>query len=58
MDVFLNRIDGIDDAILSMFFSKRTVDRELEMKIRNEVNGCSKLTYWCDGPVPYPLGGG
>lgn len=57
MDVFLNRVDGIDDAILSMFFSKRTVDRELEMKVRNEVNACTKLTYWCDGPVPYLLGG-
>lgn len=57
MDVFLNRVDGIDDAILSMFFSKRTVDRELEMKIRNEVNANSKLTYWCDGPIPFPLGG-
>lgn len=56
MDVFLNRVDGIDDAILSMFFSKRTVDRELEMKIRNEVNACSKLTYWCDSDKPLPLG--
>lgn len=34
MDVYLNRIDGWDDAILSMFYSKRTVTRELEEDIR------------------------
>lgn len=42
MEVYLNKIDGIDDAIISMFLSKRTLTRELEMKIRNIV---SKNTY-------------
>lgn len=34
MEVYLNRIDGWDDAILSMFYSKRTVTRKLEEEIR------------------------
>lgn len=34
MEVYLNRIDGWDDAILSMFYSKRTITRELEENIR------------------------
>lgn len=38
MEVFLNRVDGLDDAIISMFLSKRTLTRELEMDIRNEVS--------------------
>lgn len=37
MQVYLNRIDGWDDAILTMFYSKRTVTRELEEEIRNLV---------------------
>lgn len=37
MEVYLNRIDGWDDAILSMFYSKRSVTRELENHIRNVV---------------------
>lgn len=37
MEVYLNRIDGWDDAILSMFYSKRTVTRELEKHIREAV---------------------
>ena len=37
MEVYLNRIDGWDDAILSMFYSKRTVNRELEEHIRSTV---------------------
>lgn len=41
MNVYLNRIDGIDDAIISMFLSKRTLTRDLEMSIRNEVSSCS-----------------
>lgn len=40
MKVYLNRIDGWDDAIISMFLSKRTLTRELEMDIRNEVATC------------------
>lgn len=37
MEIYLNRIDGWDDAIISMFLSKRTLTRELEMDIRREV---------------------
>lgn len=40
MKVFLNRIDGLDDAIISMFLSKRTLTRELEREIREEVKNC------------------
>lgn len=46
MEVYLNRIDGWDDAILSMFYSKRTVTRELEEDIR-----CK--TYLCTNSDPY-----
>lgn len=41
MEVYLNRIDGWDDAIISMFLSKRTLTRELEMDIRTEVALCT-----------------
>ena len=37
MEVYLNRLDGWDDAIISMFLSKRTLTRELEMEIRKVV---------------------
>ena len=40
MNVYLNRVDGWDDAIISMFLSKRTLTRELEMDIRKEVAAC------------------
>ena len=36
MKIYLNRIDGWDDAIISMFLSKRTLTRELECDIRKE----------------------
>ncbi|MCL1843872.1 MAG: hypothetical protein FWF79_08665 [Defluviitaleaceae bacterium] len=48
MDVYLNSITGIDDAIVSMFMSKRTWTREKEVEIRDtcscvlEKNGCLK----------------
>lgn len=35
MKVYVNRITGIDDAIVSMFMSKRTWTRELENQIRS-----------------------
>lgn len=38
MEVYLNRIDGIDDAIISMYQSKRSLTRELELEIRDEVS--------------------
>lgn len=41
MKVYLNRIDGWDDAIISMFLSKRTLTRDLENEIRNEVYACT-----------------
>lgn len=50
MEVYLNRIDGIDDAIISMFLSKRTLTRELETEIRQEVLRCSSMTYE-NGPL-------
>lgn len=37
MNVYLNKITGIDDAIVSMYMSKRTWTRELEEKIRSAV---------------------
>lgn len=37
MQVYLNRIDGIDDAIISLFLSKRTLTRSLELDVRSEV---------------------
>lgn len=41
MEVYLNRMDGLDDAILTMYYSKRTITRELEKTIRQEVNDAS-----------------
>ena len=37
MEVHLNSITGIDDAIISMFESKRGLTREKELEIRREV---------------------
>ncbi len=48
MEIYLNRIDGWDDAIISMFLSKRTLTRELECDIRKEVDMCSN-SYFLDG---------
>ena len=39
MQVYLNRIDGWDDAVLTMFYSKRTITREFEQEVR-------KAFYW------------
>lgn len=41
MNVYLNKITGIDDAIVSMYMSKRTWTRELEKKIRRAVYLCT-----------------
>lgn len=35
MKVYVNKITGIDDAIVSMFMSRRTWTRELEMEVRD-----------------------
>lgn len=45
MEVYLNRIDGWDDAIISMFLSKRTLTRELECEIRNAVAACTSHSF-------------
>lgn len=50
MEVYLNRIDGWDDAIISMFHSKRTLTRELELDIRKEVAACINTDPEC-GPI-------
>jgi hypothetical protein len=50
MEVFLNRIDGVDDAIISMFLSKRTLTRDLELNIRHQTSLCSNQVY--DGVTP------
>lgn len=49
MQVFLNRVDGIDDAIISMFLSKRTLTRDLEVNIRDETYDSSHMTYRTNG---------
>lgn len=41
MKVYLNSVTGIDDAIVSMYMSKRTWTRELEEKIRYAVFRCT-----------------
>lgn len=51
MEVYLNRIDGWDDAIISMFLSKRTLTRELEIDIRKEVALCVNTD-----PIKGPIG--
>ena len=52
MQVFLNRVDGIDDAIISMFLSKITLTRDLEMEIRNETIAHSATMIY-DGNGPF-----
>jgi hypothetical protein len=49
MKIYLNRIDGWDDAIISMFLSKRTLTRELELEIRNEVADFTRSMSTADG---------
>ena len=56
MEIYLNRIDGWDDAIISMFLSKRTLTRELEFSIRHEVNMCSNNFFVDDFPIGALIG--
>jgi len=42
MKVYLNQITGIDDAIVSMYMSKRTWTRALEEKIRDATFICTR----------------
>ena len=51
MEIYLNRIDGWDDAIISMFLSKRTLTRELECEIRKEVNLCTNRFFLGNSPL-------
>ena len=41
MEVYLNRIDGIDDALISLLMSKRSWTREKEEHIREIVGNCT-----------------
>lgn len=41
MNVYLNKISGIDDAITSMYFSKRSWTRDKENDIRDLVHSCT-----------------
>lgn len=50
MEVFLNRVDGIDDAIISMFLSKRTLTPDMEMGIRRECRNNQDLVC-ADSPI-------
>ena len=45
MEVYLNRIDGLDDAIISMFESKRNITKDFENEIRNEVLRCTSRSF-------------
>lgn len=54
MEIYLNRIDGWDDAIISMFLSKRTLTRELELRIRGIVQYYTRHCVCHDGQ---PIGG-
>lgn len=49
--IYLNRIDGWDDAIISMFLSKRTLTRELECEIRREANICTNNIFSGTNPI-------
>ena len=46
MKVYLNEINGIADAIVSMHMSKRTWSHELDMDIRNTVNRVTDRWGW------------
>lgn len=61
MKAFLNRIDGLDDAIITMYLSKRNLTRQLEMEIRHEVmknSACSAFDVFSDvhDDVTVPMG--
>lgn len=44
MEVYLNRVDGLDDAVLSMYYSKRTIGRKEELEIRRRIHACQDMT--------------
>lgn len=47
MEVYLNRVDGIDDAILTMFYSRRHITREFEQHVRSVVWTSSYIGLSC-----------
>lgn len=54
MEVYLNRIDGWDDAILTMFYSKRTITREFERDVRYAVYQSTNQNPDCPAGALYP----
>ena len=50
MEAYLTSITGIDDAICSMFESKRNLTREKEMEIRAEVASCTRSLFDPENP--------
>lgn len=40
MKIYLNKITGYDDAVVSLLMSKRSWTREKEMDLRNNINAC------------------
>lgn len=54
MNVYLNEVTGLADALTSMYMSKRTWTRELEEEIRQDCNVIdilNKCTYLCCEPL-------
>ena len=49
MNAYLNSISGIDDAIVSMYFSKRHMDRQTEYGIRDLCKRCLTRSGFIDG---------
>lgn len=47
MNVYLNRVDGIADAITSMYFSKRSWTRDVELCIRDCVDNNTNYDGFC-----------
>ncbi len=50
MKIYLNQISGIDDAIISMYMSKRSWTREKEMHIRQV---CRQVLHWDGRLIEY-----
>lgn len=43
MKAYLNRVDGLDDAVLSMYYSKRSIGRKEELEIRRQIHACQDM---------------
>lgn len=44
MQAYLNRVDGLEDSVLTMYYSKRSMNRDLELQIRQTIRDCQNLT--------------